>query len=172
MNNTIDILKGIHPGLFLQRELRKHNLKSNLFAKRIGEYPQTISAIIRGHRSMNTALSLRIEHALGLDEGFLMTLQVYHDIAKEKEKLNKSTKPDTTKFRSALFWDSDLQQIDFQANRRYVINRIFERGNDTELSEIIRFYGRNTILENINSDSKSPFYNAVKQNLKIHLNHE
>ena len=81
MNATIEILKGVHPGVFLQRELNKQKLKSGHFAESIGEHPQTLSAIIRGRRSMNTSLSLRIERALGLEEGFLMTLQVYFDIA-------------------------------------------------------------------------------------------
>ena len=80
MSNLIDILKGVHPGLFLQRELNNRNLKSGRFAESIGEHPQTISAIIRGRRSMNIPLSLRIEHALALEEGMLMTLQVHYDI--------------------------------------------------------------------------------------------
>ena len=75
MNGMIEILKGLHPGLFLQRELGNRKLKSGQFAESIGEHPQTLSAIIRGRRSMNTPLSLRIEQALGLEEGFLMTLR-------------------------------------------------------------------------------------------------
>ena len=89
----IEILKGLHPGLFLQRELGNRKLKSGQFAESIGEHPQTLSAIIRGRRSMNTPLSLRIEQALGLEEGFLMTLQVYYDIAEEKRKLSQNHRP-------------------------------------------------------------------------------
>ena len=88
MNATIEILKGLHPGLFMQRELNKRKLRSGHFAESIGEHPQTISAIIRGRRSMNIPLSLRIEKALGLEEGFLMTLQVHYDIAEEKRRLS------------------------------------------------------------------------------------
>ena len=81
MKNKIEILKGLHPGLFLQYELDKQKLKSGKFAVSIGEHPQTLSAIICGRRSMNVPLSLRIEKALNLDEGLLMTLQIYYDIA-------------------------------------------------------------------------------------------
>ena len=50
-----------------------------------------------------------------------------------------SNQPDLTKFRGAIFWDTAIENIDFTAHRRYVINRIFERGNEEEIMEIIRF---------------------------------
>ena len=49
--------------------------------------------IIRGRRSMNTPLSLHIKQALGLEEGLLMTLQVYYDIAEEKRRISKGNRP-------------------------------------------------------------------------------
>ena len=93
MDRRIEILKGLHPGLFIQRELSSRKLKSGAFAESLGEHPQTLSAIIRGRRSMNTSLSLRIEHALGLEEGFLMTLQIFYDIAEEKRHLAEQYRP-------------------------------------------------------------------------------
>ena len=167
----IEILKGLHPGLFLQRELGNRKLKSGQFAESIGEHPQTLSAIIRGRRSMNTPLSLRIEQALGLEEGFLMTLQVYYDIAEEKRKLSQNHRPDLTKFRSTIFWDTKIENIDFIAHSRYVINRVFERGNEEEINEIIRFYGKAKIIEDITLNSKSPFEKVVQGNLKKYINY-
>ena len=172
MNATIEILKGVHPGVFLQRELNKQKLKSGHFAESIGEHPQTLSAIIRGRRSMNTSLSLRIERALGLEEGFLMTLQVYFDIAEEKRRLSQSSRPDIEKFRTVLFGDTKIESIDFNAHKRYVINRVFERGTSEEIQEIIRFYGRTTILAMIDIAPSSPFIDNIKHNLKVHLNYE
>ena len=52
-----------------------------------------------------------------------------------------SNQPDLTKFRGAIFWDTAIENIDFTAHRGYVINRIFERGNEEQILEIIRFYG-------------------------------
>ena len=123
MKNRIEILKGLHPGVFLQYELDKQNLKSGKFAESIGEHPQTLSAIIRGRRSMNIPLSLRIENALNLEEGLLMTLQVYYDIAQEKLKLVKKNKPDLSKFRSVLFWDTSLENIDFDERECVVLGK-------------------------------------------------
>ena len=172
MKDKIELLKGLHPGVFLQRELNKHRLKSGHFAESIGEHPQTLSAIIRGRRSMNIPLSLRIENALGLEEGLLMTLQIHHDIAEEKRRLSQSNRPNITKFRSTLFWDTTFEHIDFTAHKRYVINRVFERGTEEEIKEIIRFYGRETILSSIDSTNVSPFADNVKQNLKMYLDYE
>lgn len=171
MDKRIDILKGIHPGLFLQRELGNRKLKSGQFAESIGEHPQTLSAIIRGRRSMNTPLSLRIEQSLGLEEGFLMTLQVFYDIEQEKRKQAIIT-PDISKFRPALFWDTTIERIDWQAHSRFVINRVFERGSEDEIMEIIRFYGRDRILEVVDVNPRSPFIKTIKEKLKIYLDYE
>ena len=172
MKDKIELLKGLHPGVFLQRELNNHGLKSGHFAESIGEHPQTLSAIIRGRRSMNIPLSLRIENALGLEEGLLMTLQIHHDIAEEKRRLSQSNRPNITKFRSTLFWDTTFEHIDFTAHKRYVINRVFERGTEEEIQETIRFYGKETILSTIDVPANSPFADNVNRNLKTYLNYD
>jgi len=146
----IEILKGIHPGLVLERELAKRHLSKGQFALSINEYPQTLSAITKGKRNMNTSLALKIEHALGLDEGFFMILQVYYEIKEEKRKQLNIGKPDLSKIRTGLFWDTDVEKINWDQQRRAVIERIFERGNEVEKNEIIRFYGKDTVNEIIN----------------------
>ena len=83
-----------------------------------------------------------------------------------------SNKPDLTKFRKTLFWDTTFDRIDFTAHSRYVINRVFERGNEEEIQEVIHFYGRDVILGNINLNAKSPFENNIKANLKQYLGYE
>ena len=83
-----------------------------------------------------------------------------------------SNNPDLTKFRKTLFWDTTFDRIDFTAHSRYVINRVFERGNEEEIQEVIRFYGRDVILGNINLNAKSPFENNIKANLKQYLDYE
>lgn len=141
MNLELEILKGIHPGLALDRILKERNLPKGRFALLINEYPQTLGAITNGKRSMNTALALKIEQELGLTEGFFMTLQVFYDIKLEKKRLSVTTQSDFPKLRPGLFWDTDIEKIDWQKQKRAVIQRVFERGNDEEKAEIIRFYG-------------------------------
>jgi antitoxin HigA-1 len=140
VNKEIFILKGIHPGLVLEKKLKERNLKKGPFALSIGEYPQTLTGITKGPRDMNLPLAMKIEEALGLEEGYFMLLQLYHDI--EQEKLKKNTlKPDLSRFRKVLFWDTDINKINWQRQSKAVIQRVFERGNDQEKEEISRFYG-------------------------------
>jgi addiction module HigA family antidote len=151
MQYDLTILKGIHPGAIVERELQKHKLSKRKFALSISEHPQTIGAIIKGKRDMNTQLSLKIEKALSLEEGFLMILQVFYSIKKIKTDL-ANTHPDISKFRKALFWDTDIQKINWVQQKKAIIKRIFERGNETEKNEIKRFYGEQTINDVIKTN--------------------
>lgn len=150
MNQEIGILKGIHPGLVLERKLKENNLKKGPFALSINEYPQTLTAITKGKRDMNLPLAIKIEEALGLEEGYFMLLQVYHDIKQEKLKRD-NLKPDLAKFRKVLFWDTNINMVDWQRQSKAVIRRVFERGNEEEKAEIIRFYGREKVDKTLNS---------------------
>lgn len=145
MNKQLNIAKGIHPGIILERELAKRGMSKGQFALSVHEYPQTISAIISGKRSMNTSLAMRIETALNIEEGFFMTLQVFYDIREEKKKLHQNNHPDFSKFRPALFWDTKIDNIDWRRQKAAIVKRVFERGNKTEQKEITRFYGKETI---------------------------
>jgi plasmid maintenance system antidote protein VapI len=138
--NQLDKLKGIHPGIYLADLLKKRHIRPGQFALSIGEYPQTLNAIMKGRRAMNTPLSLKIEKSLNLDEGFLMTLQVFHDIRLEKTKKRQLIKPDLSLFRKGLFWDTDPEKIDWIAQKKAIINRIMERGNEQEKNAIEMFY--------------------------------
>ncbi|MEI9920946.1 MAG: plasmid maintenance system antidote protein [Bacteroidota bacterium] len=153
MEDQLSILKGLHPGIILDRLLKERNLSKGAFALSIREYPQTLGAITKGKRAMNTPLALRIENALGLEEGFLMTLQVFHEIKEEKLRLQETSRPDLTKIRPGLFWDTDINKINWHAHTRAVIERILERGNEEEKAEINRFYGE-TVVQQIANQIK------------------
>lgn len=143
MQNTLEIIKGVHPGKFVERELLKQKINKRQFAMTIGEHPQTLGTIIKGGRRMNVELSLKIEKQLQLEEGFLMTLQVFHDIKQAKKK-NQQT-PDISKLRKGLFWDTTFDKIDWQQMKVAVIKRAFSRGTDEEKEEITRFYGKEVV---------------------------
>lgn len=144
MEEQFEKYKGIHPGIILERELKKRSIKQRPFALSIAEHPQTFNAILKGKRNINTALALRIEKGLHLDEGTLVLLQAYYDIKKENEKLVHRT-PDLTVLRKSLFWDTDISQIDWEKQAKAVIRRTFERGDDEEKEEITKFYGEEKV---------------------------
>lgn len=146
MNKEVNILRGIHPGLYLDRLIREKKIKKGQLALAVNEYPQTLTSITKGKRSMNTSLALKLENTLGLEEGTLMILQVYYDIAQLKKKQNVET-PDLQKLRKIVFWDTDIKAIDWNRQYKAVIRRVFERGNLQEKNEITRFYGKEKIQQ-------------------------
>jgi plasmid maintenance system antidote protein VapI len=154
--DTLLKYKGIHPGIVLEREFKKRSLKQRPFAMSIDEHPQTLNAITKGKRNLNTALALKIEEKMGLEEGILAILQTYYDIHIEKEKQQTET-PNLALLRNSLFWDTDIKHIDWKKQYKAVIKRIFERGNKTEKSEIIRFYGKQKVDDVLNSISRKPY---------------
>lgn len=149
MDKQFERYKGIHPGAVLQRELAKRQLAQRPFALSIGEFPQSLNQVILGKRDLSTATALKLEKALGLEEGTLVLLQAYHDIAKLKKKEAAHNTPNLSRLRKSLFWDTDMAKIDWQRQATAVIRRIFERGNFTEKKEILRFYGSEEVRKTV-----------------------
>ncbi|MGF7078624.1 helix-turn-helix transcriptional regulator [Mucilaginibacter sp. UYCu711] len=152
MEIVIEKYKGIHPGFILERELKKRNLKKGPFALSLQEYPQTLNGITKGQRGLTSALSLKIDKALGLEEGTMLLLQAYYEIKKEQQKSNSGKHPNLSVIRKILFWDTDINKIDWEKQYKAVIKRVFERGNDDEKKEIFMLYGKDKIKEVTGSD--------------------
>lgn len=141
MKSRLDILKGIHPGRLIDRDLKKRNISQRAFAASIGEHSQTLNAVITGRRNLTVEMALKIERAFGYEEGFLLTLQAYYAIAEYKHHLQSLSIEGVPNIRRSLFWDTDFDAIDWGRYRDAVIVRVAERGNDAEKAEIARFYG-------------------------------
>jgi len=162
MFEKLSVLKGLHPGIFLERELQKRGISKRQFGLSINEFPQTIGSITKGKRDMNTQLSLRIEKALGLEEGFLMMLQVFYDI--KKEKLKCIGTPDLSIISPGLFWDTAMENIDWHLHRKAIVDRVFEYGSQEEKLEIERFYGKDNVAKLLEQPtySRSSMLNGIE----------
>lgn len=145
MDTTLAKYKGIHPGLILERVLKKRNLKKGPFALSVGSYPQSLNEITKGRRLLTPELSLKIDKELGFEEGTMLLLQAYYEIEQARFKLGSVRHPDFTIIGKALFWDTDFDKIDWEKKYKSVIKRVFERGDDREKKEIMRFYGKDKI---------------------------
>jgi plasmid maintenance system antidote protein VapI len=157
MKNQLEIFKGLHPGIIIGRKLKKRKIPCGIFALSIGEYLQTMNAVIHGRRGLNMPLSLKIEKAMNLEEGSLMALQMFYDIKQLKQKESANNKPYLSKFRPVIFWDTDINTIDWNKQKRAVIERVFQRGDETERKEITRFYGEEKVsryLANLSNQNK------------------
>lgn len=140
MDNRIKIIKGLHPGKLIERDLKKKRITQRCLAEETGIPYQTINAIITGKRNLTTGQALDIEKALGYEEGFLKILQSYHDIKQYKNKSYANLYPIAPKIRKNLFWDTDFNTINWGKHKQAVIKRVLERGSKEEIDEIKKFY--------------------------------
>ncbi|MDR6781607.1 plasmid maintenance system antidote protein VapI [Pedobacter africanus] len=155
MEMTLEKYKGIHPGLILERELKKRKLKKRPFALSLPEYPQIINDITKGKRNLTPEVSLKIDRALGLEEGTMYLLQAYYTIKAEQLKERIKQRPDLSLFRKALFWDTDPNKLDWARQYKSIIRRIFERGDSREKQAVLDFYGKERIKQVIGTTSVS-----------------
>ena len=57
------------------------------------------------------------------------------------------------KYRPALsaniFWDTDLQKLDFEIYADFTIIRVFERGSEQDVTELLHYYGEEKIINSL-----------------------
>lgn len=153
MLNYYHIIKGLHPGFFINRELRKRKLSKRSFACQLNVPVYIISSLTLGKRELDKELAFKIENLLGLDKGSLMFLQQSYTL--KSENRNKLCVPNLSKLRPVVFWDTRMDSIDWEKQKNAVITRVFERGNDTEKKEIIRFYGAEMVRNVLNKHART-----------------
>lgn len=73
-------------------------------------------------------------------------LQAAYDVMTASE--NNQT-PNFDKIRKAIFWDTKIDEIDWENHKKAVIKRVLERGNATEIEEIISFYGKQSVIDEV-----------------------
>jgi addiction module HigA family antidote len=164
-------IKGIHPGAILKRELKCRGIKNKELASLVHEHAQTIGAIINGNRSVNPQLSIKLGLILGVDSDYFMLLQTSYDIKKAESDSFQQKTPNLTIIRPILFWDTDFNKIDWNKSKKALIRRIFERGNESEILEIVRFYGDEIIKKEL-INIESSFLPSFNENINRYKLHE
>lgn len=48
-----------------------------------------------------------------------------------------------------IFWDADVEKIDPKTKSKYVIERILEYGDKEQIKWMLRFYGRDQIIKEV-----------------------
>jgi len=59
-------------------------------------------------------------------------------------------------FSSFLFWDSDLEKIDFERDAVYVIRRVFDLGRLDDVAEAMRIYPLEGLINALTTASYLP----------------
>ncbi len=140
-SKLIDALKGIHPGKIIGMELKKRSISQRELAERIGMHYQTLNAVIKGKRNLTVEMSVKIDSFLGYEDGFLNMLQGYYDVQQYHIRHASETISGIPDIRRILFWDMNFDCIDWGKNKKFIISRILERGNEEEKKEIAKYYG-------------------------------
>lgn len=159
-------IKGIHPGLILKRELNRQGIKPSDLAKSIDEHKQNISAILHEKRKVNPRLSIKLSEIFNVEDDYFMSLQSSYDV-KQIHKSKSSLKPSLNKFRDVLFWDTSIENINWQKQKKAIIKRVLERGNKEEIEELIDFYGKKNISKEIKTMQNSHLH-SFEKNLKLY----
>ena len=60
-----------------------------------------------------------------------------------------------------LFWDSDLEKIDYERDASYVIRRVFDIGKLEDVVEVLRYY-RTGLIKKILTDATYLPQNAIR----------
>ena len=160
-------------GAVLDRIRAKEHLTQRELASR-SEIPyQRINDFIANRRRISPDNSLRLEKALGVDhQGLFYQIQTNYEIFIATSHLLELTQPDKSKYRKALFWDTDFETIDWQRNSEWIIQRVFEYGNKGEIEETIRFYGKSKITNVLRSIKGGWNEENRRNNMKKYLGRE
>ncbi len=141
-------------GKILETVLKKKGMTQSELAHQSGEYATRISEYINGKRKFTIKSSYTLEHALDIDiNGFFVLIQTNHEIYSYRMEKERETHPDFNKLSKALFWDTRIEKINWLRNKDWAIRRTFEYGNEQEINEIIRFYGKETVSESLSKIS-------------------
>jgi addiction module HigA family antidote len=162
----ISKVKGIHPGAILKREIKIRGIKASELAAMVQEYKQTIHAILNERRGINPMLSIKLAKHLGVDDDYFMLLQASYEVkfASQKRK-SEGAIPNVANIRKILFWDTNFDRLDWQNQKSAIVTRIFERGNEDEIREIISFYGLQ-VVKQILKNAKSGFLPSFNENIE------
>jgi len=163
METKFEQNKGIHPGIVIDCELIKRAIRQRPFVLSLAEHPQTFNAITRDKRSHNTALALKIEKEMDIDKGTLVLLHAYYDIRMVKEA-SKQGMPGLIKISKSLFWDTEINHIDWNRQYNADIQRVYERGDEEEMEEINRFYVKGKIDLVLNTQKTKPMQLQTEHN--------
>lgn len=132
--------------------------------------PQRISDFANNNRRITAEASLKLENALNIDyQGYFYIIQANHDVYLAKNLCKTGNIPDLAKIKKHIFWDSDMDRIEWQSNARHIIQRIFEYGDETAIEEIIRFYGKTRVKSELSQISESRLAERRNQNASKYL---
>ena len=73
------------------------------------------------------------------------------------------------KFRQALFWDVNPNKIDVKKNAQYIIERILELGNDSEVKWLMKKYDKDVLKKTVEQSRSLSLRSRALWNLMFEI---
>lgn len=157
-------------GSVIKYFLDKRGFTGKQLAERSGLTPQRVSDFANNHRRITAEVSFKLENAFGIDhKGYFYLIQTNHDIYVALQNDMKCETPRLSEIKKQIFWDSDMAKIDWNANRKHVIQRVFEYGDEDAIKEIIRYYGALDVRRILSQIKDKRFADRRKNNILKYL---
>ena len=154
----------IPAGAVLRHILKKEKISQKHLSDKTGIITQRINDLIKNKRRFTVETSAIIARVLPVSNiGYFYLLQSNHDIYQYNVSLTH--KPaNISLIRKALFWDINAETLDWEKHKKWIIQRVFEYGNDDEVRTIISHYGRQIVIE-ILSSIKDEWRQTQRENM-------
>ena len=80
-----------------------------------------------------------------------------------------NNRPKLEHYRKSVFWDTDIETLEWEKNRQWIIRRVFEYGGEEEILETIRFYGKDVVKEVLSGIADERKAESRNENMKKYL---
>lgn len=140
MINRFETYKGIPVGSIIKRDLKKRGFSQKMLSKSILIPYATLNKILNNHRQLNGYYAEKIESFLDYEPTLLIRLQNYI-IKKNNSYKQIATYGEIPEIRKCVFWDVDINSLDWLKNKDFIIERAKRYANKREIEAISKFYG-------------------------------
>ena len=139
----------IPAGAVLRHILKKEKISQKHLSDKTGIITQRINDLIKNKRRFTVETSAIIARVLPVSN---------NNVSLTHKPANISL------IRKALFWDINAETLDWEKHKKWIIQRVFEYGNDDEVRTIISHYGRQIVIE-ILSSIKDEWRQTQRENM-------
>lgn len=159
-------------GAVLEHIIKRRGVSQIQLATILDMYPQRVNDYIKGKRRITPEISFNLESVLDIGiKGFFYSIQANHDIYEASVRQSDvKDKPDLSKIRNSIFWDTVPDNIDWTRNSRMIIQRVFEYGDSLAIGEIVRFYGAEYVKKMLSEISDTRLKIRRDANINKYLN--
>lgn len=141
MTRRYEIYKDIPLNLIIKKDLKKKKLSQKVLAQILGMSYRSLNKAINGHRYFTKEEGDRIDSFFDYETEFIIRIQ---GVKKESQKtfltLDKSTRNSIPQVRACVFWDIDINKLDWIKHSRFIIERVSVYGNNEEKESVNNYY--------------------------------